>query len=95
MAEHRGKLYMGDLPLMGQAEIQLFSSYDPERDGWEQVDVFGDPDKNPRGNVDLLLSYNDHLYVGAGDARNEHPGHWRYFKITSILVQLLRQPYLA
>jgi hypothetical protein len=64
MAEHRGKLYMGALPLMGQAGIQLYSSYDPENDGWELVDVYGDPDKNPRGNVDLLLSYNNHLYVG-------------------------------
>ncbi|MTI95066.1 MAG: hypothetical protein FH749_06195 [Firmicutes bacterium] len=64
MAEHRGKLYMGALPLMGQAGIQLYSSYDPERDGWELVDVNGAPDRNPRGNVDLILSYNDHLYVG-------------------------------
>lgn len=66
MIEHNGKLYMGALPLMGQAEIQLYSSYDPERDGWELVDVYGDPDKNPRGNIDLLLSYNNHLYVGTG-----------------------------
>jgi len=75
MAEHRGKLYMGALPLIGQAEIQLYSSFDPERDGWELVDVYGDPDKNPRGNVDLLLSYNDHLYV----ATARHTGFelWR------------------
>lgn len=66
MVEHRGKLYMGVLPLTGLAGTQLYSSYDPERDGWELVDVSGDPDKNPRGNVDLLLSYNDHLYVGTG-----------------------------
>lgn len=66
MAEHRGKLYMGALPLMGQAGIQLYSSYDPERAGWEVVDVYGTPGKNPRGNVDLLLSYNNHLYVGTG-----------------------------
>lgn len=66
MVEHRGKLYMGALPLMGQGEFQLFSSYDPEGEGWEAVDVHGDPDKNPRGNVDLLLSFNDRLYVGAG-----------------------------
>ncbi len=66
MAEHRGKLYMGALPITGLAGIQLYSSFDPERDGWELVDVNGDPDKNPRGNVDLLLSYNNHLYVGTG-----------------------------
>lgn len=66
MVEHRGKLYMGALPLMGQAGIQLFSSFDPEQDGWEVVDVNGAPGKNPRGNVDLLLSYNNHLYVGTG-----------------------------
>lgn len=66
MVEHRGKLYMGALPLMGQAGIQLYSSFDPEQDGWELVDVYGDPAKNPQGNVDLLLSYNNHLYVGTG-----------------------------
>lgn len=66
MAVHRGKLYMGALPLMGQAGIQLFSSFDPVRDGWELVDIDGDPDKNPQGNVDLLLSYNNRLYVGTG-----------------------------
>ena len=66
MAKHRGKLYMGALPLMGQADLQLFSSFDPQRDGWEQVDVYGEAGKNPRGNVDLLLSHNGHLYVGTG-----------------------------
>ena len=66
MVEHKGKLYMGALPLTGQAPIQLYSSFDPEENGWDLVDVYGDPDKNPRGNVDLLLSYNDHLYVGTG-----------------------------
>jgi len=66
MTEHLGKLYMGALPLTGQGGIQLYSSLDPEKDGWELVDVSGDPDKNPGGNVDLLLSYNGHLYVGTG-----------------------------
>jgi len=66
MVEHRGKLYMGALPLMGQAGIQLFSSFDPEVEGWEVVNVNGIPGKNPRGNVDLLLSFNNHLYVGTG-----------------------------
>ncbi|OEF97089.1 hypothetical protein [Desulfuribacillus alkaliarsenatis] len=64
MAVHNGKLYMGALPLMGQADIQLYSSFDPERDGWKRVPVNGESGKNPRGNVDLLLSFNNHLYVG-------------------------------
>lgn len=75
MAEHRGKLYMGALPLMGQAATQLYSSFDPEQDGWEVVDIYGHPDKNPRGNVDLLLSYNNHLYVGT--ARHTGFELWR------------------
>ncbi len=30
------------------------------------MDVTGNFDKKPRGNVDLLLSFNNHLYVGTG-----------------------------
>lgn len=66
MVEHKGKLYMGALPLTGLANFQLYCSSDPEREGWQLVDVNGHPDKNPRGNLDLLLSYNNHLYVGTG-----------------------------
>ena len=62
MIEHNGKLYMGALPLSGVSASQLFVSSDPEIKGWEKVE-FGDPNKNPRGNVDLLLSFNGHLYV--------------------------------
>ncbi|MGI6091607.1 MAG: hypothetical protein ACOYD5_01235 [Negativicutes bacterium] len=64
MVEHNGVLYMGALPLMGVAAAALFSSTDPENNGWTQIDLNGDPDKNPRGNVDVLLSFNGHLYVG-------------------------------
>lgn len=64
MVEHNGVLYMGALPLTGVANAALFSSSDPQVNGWTQVDLTGDPDKNPRGNIDLLLSFNGHLYVG-------------------------------
>ncbi len=66
MVEHRGKLYMGALPLVRMGEFRLYCSSDPEGDGWELVDVSGEPGKNPRGNIDLLLSYNNRLYVGTG-----------------------------
>jgi hypothetical protein len=62
MVEHQGRLYMGALPLTGVAEAQLFTSINPQL-GWEKVDLTGDPTRNPQGNIDLLLSYNDHLYV--------------------------------
>ena len=64
MIEHQGLLYMGALPLLGQGITQLYRSNDPENEGWELIDVSGDPGKNPRGNVDLLLSFNNRLYVG-------------------------------
>lgn len=64
MVEHNGVLYMGALPLTGVASAALFSSSDPQVNGWSQVDLNGDPDKNPRGNIDVLLSFNGHLYVG-------------------------------
>ena len=63
MVEHNGFLFMGALPLIGAGEAQLFMSTDPEQ-GWEQVNLDGDPTKNPTGNIDLLLSFNNHLYVG-------------------------------
>lgn len=66
MVEHNGKLYMGALPLTGLGGFRLYSSSDPEREGWELIDVSGEPGKNPRGNIDLLLSFNNHLYVGTG-----------------------------
>ncbi len=64
MTEHKGKLYMGALPFLGMGETLLFASEDPEGEGWQLVDVAGEPGKNPRGSIDLILSYNDHLYVG-------------------------------
>ena len=66
MVEHKGILYMGALQVMGLTEPLLFASTDPENEGWTQIDLKGDPDKNPRGNIDLLLSFNDRLYVGTG-----------------------------
>jgi len=66
MIEHRGILYMGALQVMGLTEPLLFYSTDPEQNGWTQIDLKGDPDKNPRGNIDLLLSFNDRIYVGTG-----------------------------
>lgn len=62
MVEHNGKLYMGALPLSGVSAAQLFVSSDPETDGWTKIE-FGETDKKPRGNIDLLLSFNNHLYV--------------------------------
>ncbi|QGT99452.1 hypothetical protein SYNTR_0859 [Candidatus Syntrophocurvum alkaliphilum] len=64
MAEHRGKLYLGATALLGPGEFRLYSSFDPENEGWDLVDVDGDPNKNPRGIADILFSFNDHLYVG-------------------------------
>jgi hypothetical protein len=64
MAEHKGKLYLGALPILGIGKTLLLVSEDPEREGWQLVDVDGKPGKNPRGSVDLILSYNGHLYVG-------------------------------
>jgi len=66
MVEHRGILYMGALQVMGLTESLLFYSTDPEQNGWTQVNLKGDPNKNPRGNIDIMLSFNDHLYVGTG-----------------------------
>jgi len=66
MVEHKGILYLGALQVMGLTEPLLYYSTDPEKEGWTQVDLKGDPDKNPRGNIDILLSFNDRLYVGTG-----------------------------
>lgn len=62
IAIHQGRLYMGAQPLTGVAEARLFTTTDPEL-GWEEVNLAGGPNGNPRGNIDLLLSYNDQLYV--------------------------------
>ncbi len=66
MIEHNGVLYMGALQVKGLTEPLLFYSTNPENDGWTQVDLKGEPDKNPRGNIDVLLSFNNRLYVGTG-----------------------------
>lgn len=59
---HQDRLFMGALPLTGVAAAQLFTTTDPEL-GWEKVNLAGDAGSNPQGNIDLLLSYNDQLYV--------------------------------
>ena len=63
MTVHQGKLYMGALPLLGAGPSKLYVSEDPEN-GWEEINLDGESGRNPRGNIDLLLSFNDHLYVG-------------------------------
>lgn len=60
---HQEKLFMGVQPVIGGEASLLFVSDDPEISGWHQVNVDGDPDKNPRGNIDLLFSFNNRLYV--------------------------------
>jgi len=78
MAEHRGLLYMGALQVAGLTEPLLFYSADPEQGGWTQVDLQGDPDRNPRGNIDVLFSFNDRLYVGTG-----RPGGFELWRTNS------------
>jgi hypothetical protein len=63
MVIHQERLYMGALPLLGAGPSRLYVSTDPEK-GWEEVDLSGESGRNPRGNIDILLSFNDHLYVG-------------------------------
>lgn len=65
MVVHEGKLYMGVVSLaLGEPTPRLYVSSDPEREGWQLIDMAGDPDKNPRGGIDVLCSFNGHLYVG-------------------------------
>lgn len=65
MVIHEDKLYMATLggAIGGPSEAEIYVSSDPERDGWERVDTSGDPDRNPRGAVVTMLSFNSHLYA--------------------------------
>lgn len=65
---HQGRLYMAVLPANEIVNIQtlLFTSDDPEQNGWLPVALTGEADKNPRGNIVSMLSFNNHLYVGTG-----------------------------
>ncbi|HEX2954836.1 MAG TPA: hypothetical protein VHR47_12755 [Bacillota bacterium] len=65
MVEHDGLLFLSALPLTGVAQARLYVSSDPEGEGWQLVDLTGDPAKNPHSNIDVLLSFNGHLYAGA------------------------------
>lgn len=66
MVIHQGKLYMGVLrtPIGGNTEPLLYVTTDPEGEGWTQINLAGMPDKNPRGGIDTLISFNGKLYVG-------------------------------
>lgn len=67
MVIHEGKLYMAvlnELDVVGLANTLIYVSTDPEKEGWELIDVKGDPAKNPRGAVATMLSFNGYLYVG-------------------------------
>lgn len=57
MAVHRGKLYMGALPLMGQAATQLYSSFDPERDGWQRDRRLWPPGQEPPGQCGPVVKF--------------------------------------
>lgn len=63
MAVHDGKLYMGVVSLDFNQATLLYVSEDPEKDGWLQIDVSGNPLKNPSGGINALASFNDHLYM--------------------------------
>ncbi len=66
MVIHEEKLYMAVLLETTTIEPKtlIYVSTDPERKGWELINMNGDPDKNPRGSAVTMLSFNEHLYVG-------------------------------
>lgn len=63
MAVHEGRLYMGVL-LQNELSTMLYVSTDPERSGWQPVDLGEDPTQNPRGAITVMTSHNSHLYLG-------------------------------
>lgn len=65
MIVHNNKLYMSAIDESGTYRDPLiYSSTDPERNGWELVTPpGGDPSKNPSGGVMCLISFNGHLYA--------------------------------
>ncbi|TYP56851.1 hypothetical protein [Thermosediminibacter litoriperuensis] len=64
MIEHNGKLYMGVLGDPVAGDTLLYVSEDPEKNGWTLVSTQGDPDRNPRGGIVTMVSFNGHIYVG-------------------------------
>jgi hypothetical protein len=63
MEIHNNKLYMGVLSEIIGGKALLYESTDPERKGWKLISFEGDPDKNPRGGIDNMLSFNNKLYI--------------------------------
>jgi hypothetical protein len=63
MIVYRGTLCMGVLGNPSSGETLLYASNDPEREGWALVNTQGDPDRNPRGGIVTMASFNGHLYV--------------------------------
>lgn len=64
MAIHNGRLYMGVLSGAIAGEPLFYESTDPEREGWCLISFAGDPDRNPRGGIDIITSFNGQLYLG-------------------------------
>ncbi|MGI6065703.1 MAG: hypothetical protein ACOYI2_04320 [Bacillota bacterium] len=60
MINHRGKLYMVAL---GEESTPIYVSSDPQREGWQLACAAGDPEKNPRGHIVTMISYNGRIYV--------------------------------
>lgn len=84
MAIHDGKLYMGVLEgaTGGGAQPQLYVTTDPATEGWERVDLAGDPELNPRGGIDAIISYNNKLYVSTSP-----PGGFELWRTTGKVPQ--------
>lgn len=64
MTIHNGRLYMGVLTGAITGEFLLYESADPEGEGWRLIRFAGDPDRNPRGGIDTMTSFNGQLYLG-------------------------------
>lgn len=63
MEVHNKKLYMAVLSEVIGGNALLYESTDPERKGWKLVSFQGEPDKNPRGGIANIVSFNNKLYV--------------------------------
>ncbi len=65
MITHGGKLYMAVLGDATQGNTLLYATEDPERQGWTLVTPQGgNPNKNPRGGIVTMVSFNGRIYVG-------------------------------
>lgn len=47
---------------------RIYTSTDPEYQGWQLVTEEGNPDKNPNNGVVAMESFNGHIYAGTGGA---------------------------